>query len=71
MLTSAVNLPVSLIVVFLICSTNDVHGAADQLEEVMKEQSKARQEEKVKALQRQEQIENLKRDQQSSQSQRE
>ena len=45
-------------------------GAADQVEELLQDQSKARREEKVKELQRQERIENLKRDQDASQSQR-
>jgi hypothetical protein len=44
-------------------------AASDQLEEVLREQTKARQEEKIKAIKQQEQLENLKRDQQSSQAQ--
>ena len=69
MIKAAVNLIVFFIVIVLIYATNEARGAADQLEEVLKQQTKARQEEKVKALQRQEQIDSLKRDQQSSQSQ--
>jgi hypothetical protein len=44
-------------------------GAADQVGEMLKEQTKARQEDKAKAVERQEQLENLKRDHESQRAQ--
>lgn len=45
-------------------------AAEDQLKEILQEQTKARNEEKAKALQRQEQIEILKRDRENVEAQR-
>ncbi|TMA66567.1 MAG: hypothetical protein E6J73_03535, partial [Deltaproteobacteria bacterium] len=46
----------------MIVLASPVFAAADPVEEILKEQTKARQEQKIKEQQRQEQIENLKRD---------
>ena len=54
---------------FIVLFAVHASAATDQVEQILKEQTKARQEEKAKAAQRQEQIENLKRDQESQRQQ--
>ena len=71
MLRTVNSLLVMLSLLFTVAQANrEAWGAADQLEELLQEQTKVRREDKVKELQRREQLENLKREQNSSQLQR-
>ena len=56
---------------FFLLGASAVFAAEDQLNEILQEQTKARQEEKARELKRQEPLENLRRDQDLNQQQHE